>query len=221
MTLTDSPDQPADDTILAVPPASSFEQKRAQLVAHLSAIEAMDLAALRLLWSEQFGTPPALRSIDLNSPDLSLGVNERGAPPAYYTLVALATLPFRSWPIVAQLYVGRLVSVALALGTFLAGGFPADSVYRHQLELDIGMAVAEHLGVARLRPVGAAVAVRGSEGDAAGEGGGGHDHWCRGRINAPGCYGGNPLAGTGSGVASDYRDSPPAARDYFHRHQQA
>lgn len=77
VTLTDSPDQPADDTILAVPPASSFEQKRAQLVAHLSAIEAMDLAALRLLWSEQFGTPPALRSIDLMRLTLSWRLQAR------------------------------------------------------------------------------------------------------------------------------------------------
>jgi hypothetical protein len=61
-----------------------------------------------------------LRAINLDAPDLSLGVNERGAPPAYYTLVALATLPLRAWPITAQLYAGRLVSVALALGTFAA-----------------------------------------------------------------------------------------------------
>ncbi|MBC8077203.1 MAG: hypothetical protein H7Y32_14090, partial [Chloroflexales bacterium] len=61
-----------------------------------------------------------LASINLDSPTLALGVNERGVPPAYYALVALATLPFRTWPIVAQLYVGRLVSVALALCLFAA-----------------------------------------------------------------------------------------------------
>lgn len=77
MTLTDSPERPADATVRAVPPASPFEQKRAQLVAHLTAIQAMDLAALRLLWSEQFGTPPALRSVDLMRLTLSWRLQAR------------------------------------------------------------------------------------------------------------------------------------------------
>ncbi len=61
----DNLDRTADDTVRGSPPPSLFEQKRAQLVAHLAAIEAMDLADLRLVWSEHFGTPPSLRSIDL------------------------------------------------------------------------------------------------------------------------------------------------------------
>lgn len=77
MTLTDTLDQHADDTVGASPPASLFEQKRARLVAHLAAIEAMDLAALRVLWSEQFGTPPALRSIDLMRLTLSWRLQAR------------------------------------------------------------------------------------------------------------------------------------------------
>ena len=77
MTLTDTLDQPAADTVCASPSASPFERKRAQLVAHLAAIEAMDLGGLRLLWSEHFGTPPALRSIDLMRLTLSWRLQAR------------------------------------------------------------------------------------------------------------------------------------------------
>ena len=77
MTLTDTLDQPAEDTLGASPSASPFARKRAQLIAHLEAIEAMDLAGLRLLWSEQFGTPPALRSIDLMRLTLSWRLQAR------------------------------------------------------------------------------------------------------------------------------------------------
>ena len=77
MTLTETLDQPADDTVRTSPSANIFEQKRVQLVAHLAAIEAMDLAGLRLLWSEQFGTPPALRSIDLMRLSLSWRLQAR------------------------------------------------------------------------------------------------------------------------------------------------
>ncbi|HEU5103978.1 MAG TPA: DUF2142 domain-containing protein [Roseiflexaceae bacterium] len=61
-------------------------------------------------------TPP-----DLDSPNLSLGVNERGHPPPYYLLVALATAPVRDAPITTQLYVARLLSVFLAVVLFLVG----------------------------------------------------------------------------------------------------
>lgn len=77
MTLTDTLDQTADDTVGASPPASLSEQRGAQLIAHLAAIEAMDLPALRVLWSEQFGTPPALRSIDLMRLTLSWRLQAR------------------------------------------------------------------------------------------------------------------------------------------------
>jgi hypothetical protein len=77
VTLTDTLNQPADDALGAPPPAALLAQKRAQLVAHLAAIQAMDLAGLRSLWSEQFGTPPALRSIDLMRLTLSWRLQAR------------------------------------------------------------------------------------------------------------------------------------------------
>lgn len=60
-------------------------------------------------------TPP-----DLDSPTLSIGINERGHPPLYYALVALATIPLRDAPIVTQLYAARLLSVVLAGLLFVA-----------------------------------------------------------------------------------------------------
>lgn len=54
-------------------------------------------------------TPP-----DINSPSLSLGIDERGHPPLYYVVVAVATLPWRDAPIITQLYVARLFSLLLA-----------------------------------------------------------------------------------------------------------
>lgn len=77
VTLTETLDLTTDDSVAASPPATLFEQKGAQLVAHLSAIESMDLAGLRLLWSKQFGTPPALRSIDLMRLTLSWRLQAR------------------------------------------------------------------------------------------------------------------------------------------------
>lgn len=77
MTQTDTLDQPVDESLGASPPASPFAQKRAQLVTHLAAIQDMDLAGLRSLWSEQFGTPPALRSIDLMRLTLSWRLQAR------------------------------------------------------------------------------------------------------------------------------------------------
>lgn len=77
MTLTETFDQPTDDTIGALPPANLFEQRRAQLLTDLAAIESMDLTALRQLWSENFGTPPALRSIDLMRLTLSWRLQAR------------------------------------------------------------------------------------------------------------------------------------------------
>lgn len=65
MTLTDTLNEPSGDTVGVSSAGSVFEQKRAQLVAQLAAIETMDLTALRQLWCEHFGTPPALRSVDL------------------------------------------------------------------------------------------------------------------------------------------------------------
>ena len=56
-----------------------------------------------------------------DSAELSLGVNERGHPPLYYTIVALGTLPFRTAPIDVQLRAARCVSVALAALLFLTG----------------------------------------------------------------------------------------------------
>jgi hypothetical protein len=60
-------------------------------------------------------TPP-----DLNSPTLSIGINERDHPPLYYALVALVTLPLRDASITAQLYAARLFSVVLAGLLFVA-----------------------------------------------------------------------------------------------------
>lgn len=65
VTLTNILDEPSGDTVGVFSPGSVFEQKRAQLIAQLAAIDTMDLTALRQLWSEHFGTPPTLRSIDL------------------------------------------------------------------------------------------------------------------------------------------------------------
>lgn len=77
MSPTDTLDQPNDAIVGAPFPASIFDQKRAQLAAHLTAIEHMDLAALRSLWLEQFGTPPALRSVDLMRLTLSWRLQAR------------------------------------------------------------------------------------------------------------------------------------------------
>ena len=57
---------------------------------------------------------------DLDSPTLSLGINERGHPPLYYALVAFVTAPLRNESITAQLYAARLFSVALAGLLFVA-----------------------------------------------------------------------------------------------------
>jgi hypothetical protein len=54
-------------------------------------------------------TPP-----DLDSPTLTIGINERGHPPLYYVLVALVTAPLREASITTQLYAARLFSVVLA-----------------------------------------------------------------------------------------------------------
>ena len=51
---------------------------------------------------------------DLDSNELSLGINERGHPPLYYTLIAVGTLPFQHLPIATQLRAARCLSVALA-----------------------------------------------------------------------------------------------------------
>ncbi|KAB8141917.1 hypothetical protein F8S13_17450 [Chloroflexia bacterium SDU3-3] len=58
-----------------------------------------------------------LTAPDLDDPDLSLGINERGHPPLYYALVALATQPWRGQPIEPQLYAAR--GVGLAMGALL------------------------------------------------------------------------------------------------------
>src|SRR5215216_1789637 len=60
-------------------------------------------------------TPP-----DLDSPTLTIGINERGHPPLYYVLVALATAPLRDVSITTQLYAARLFSVVLAGLLFVA-----------------------------------------------------------------------------------------------------
>ncbi|MEP7190028.1 MAG: DUF2142 domain-containing protein, partial [Roseiflexaceae bacterium] len=60
-------------------------------------------------------TPP-----DLDSPTLSIGINERGHPPLYYALVALVTTPLRNASITTQLYAARLFSVVLAGLLFVA-----------------------------------------------------------------------------------------------------
>lgn len=57
---------------------------------------------------------------DLDDPNLSLGINERGHPPLYYALVALGTLPFQDAPVLTQLYAARCVSVLIALLLFWA-----------------------------------------------------------------------------------------------------
>jgi Predicted membrane protein (DUF2142) len=56
---------------------------------------------------------------NLDSPDLSLGFNERTHPPLYYAFVALATAPLRAAPITTQLYAARLCSLVLALLLFV------------------------------------------------------------------------------------------------------
>jgi hypothetical protein len=55
---------------------------------------------------------------NLDAPDLALGIDQRRNAPTYYALVAAATIPFRDASITTQLYVGRLVSVALAMLLF-------------------------------------------------------------------------------------------------------
>lgn len=77
MTLTDIPSHSVDDTADPPPAVSLLEPKRVQLRTYLKAIEAMDLAALRSLWSEQFGTPPTLRSVDLMRLTLSWRLQAR------------------------------------------------------------------------------------------------------------------------------------------------
>ncbi|MEO7912758.1 MAG: hypothetical protein ABIV47_24170 [Roseiflexaceae bacterium] len=57
---------------------------------------------------------PPLTPPDLDAPTLSIGINERGHPPLYYALVALATAPLRNASITVQLYAARLFSVVLA-----------------------------------------------------------------------------------------------------------
>ncbi len=61
-----------------------------------------------------------IAQFDLDDPQLSLGINERGHPPLYYTLTALATLPFRHTPILTQLYAARCVGMVLAMLLFAA-----------------------------------------------------------------------------------------------------
>lgn len=63
-------------------------------------------------------TPP-----NLDSPNVSLGIDERGHPPLYYALVALATLPVRDAPITTQLYAARLLSVLVAGLLFVVSYF--------------------------------------------------------------------------------------------------
>jgi hypothetical protein len=63
---------------------------------------------------------PPLTPPDLDSPTLSIGINERNHPPLYYALVALATAPVRAASINTQLYAARLFSVVLAGLLFVA-----------------------------------------------------------------------------------------------------
>jgi hypothetical protein len=77
VTSTDTFDQPAHGHIGATVPGSALDQKRAQLLAQLTAIETMDLMALRQLWSEHFGRPPTLRSTDLMRLTLSWRLQAR------------------------------------------------------------------------------------------------------------------------------------------------
>lgn len=51
---------------ISLPPLPNTVQDRAaRLAATVTEIEIMDLTALRALWAQHFGTPPALRSPDL------------------------------------------------------------------------------------------------------------------------------------------------------------
>lgn len=77
MTLTCIPNHSADETADAPSAASFLDQRRAQLHTHLTAIEVMDLAALRSLWADHFGTPPTLRSVDLMRLTLSWRLQAR------------------------------------------------------------------------------------------------------------------------------------------------
>ena len=77
MTLTDIPHHAADKSLDGLAAGDVLGQKRAQLAAHLVAIETMDLAGLRSLWAQNFGRPPALRSIDLMRLTLSWRLQAR------------------------------------------------------------------------------------------------------------------------------------------------
>jgi hypothetical protein len=77
VTSIDTLDQSAHRTIGTSVYSSALDQKRAQLAAYLTAIETMDLLALRQLWAEHFGTPPPLRSVDLMRLSLSWRLQAR------------------------------------------------------------------------------------------------------------------------------------------------
>lgn len=77
MTSTDTLDQSAQATVGTSVYGSALDQKRAQLAEYLTAIETMDLLALRQLWAEHFGTPPTLRSVDLMRLTLSWRLQAR------------------------------------------------------------------------------------------------------------------------------------------------
>lgn len=55
----------ADLSDLHLQPPSSAQERKARLTTTLSAIETTDLAGLRSLWTQHFGSPPELRSTDL------------------------------------------------------------------------------------------------------------------------------------------------------------
>lgn len=77
VTSTNTLDQSAQAIIGTSVYSGALDQKRAQLAEYLTAIETMDLLALRQLWAEHFGTPPTLRSTDLMRLTLSWRLQAR------------------------------------------------------------------------------------------------------------------------------------------------
>jgi len=55
---------PAPEVLQAMP-LPTVSDRKAQLIISLSAIETMGLSELRALWTQHFGSPPELRSVDL------------------------------------------------------------------------------------------------------------------------------------------------------------
>jgi hypothetical protein len=67
----------APGTCVHPPSQLSGPERKVQLTATLAAIESMSLGDLRALWTQHFGTPPELRSVDLMRLTLSWRLQAR------------------------------------------------------------------------------------------------------------------------------------------------